>query len=273
MDLASAIIRVVVTDANIIINLPHINSLGLLGIMPGYEFAVPDEVVREVTEPGQRQALQNTIDSGVLRLVRRRFEGARSNHSYWFQNAVWTHPVMPSFHCFCPGIQQIRAEEGFAPNGAVSVSVSRQCGLHETSHNVLAAIQDFPALGPNPAKGRPSYRPPPAGSPDDAIIAAEFEDAAAKAAGDYFGGMPSHFRRSGEADEGDSPVVNQHFADGCARVHDQVEDAFESVRFHHAVADFLYRDRDEQRFGRGPPEHAIAAHRSSRSTTIQLLES
>jgi predicted nucleic acid-binding protein len=69
MDLASAIIRVVVTDANIIINLLHINSLGLLGIMPGYEFVVPDEVVREVTEPGQRQALQNTIDSGVLRTI------------------------------------------------------------------------------------------------------------------------------------------------------------------------------------------------------------
>ena len=69
MDLDAALVRVVLTDANIIINLNHINSLGLLGILPGFEFVVPDEVVREVSDPGQQQTLQSTIDSGAVRTI------------------------------------------------------------------------------------------------------------------------------------------------------------------------------------------------------------
>jgi predicted nucleic acid-binding protein len=69
MDLASAVVRVVLTDANVIINLIHVRSLGLLGKLQGYEFVVPDEVVREVTDPSQREALQSAIDAGALRAI------------------------------------------------------------------------------------------------------------------------------------------------------------------------------------------------------------
>ena len=65
----SADIRVVLTDANIVINFIHIHCLAILGKLPGYEFVVPDEVVREVTDHEQRQLLQAAIDSGALRAI------------------------------------------------------------------------------------------------------------------------------------------------------------------------------------------------------------
>jgi len=48
--------RIVVTDANIIINLIHAGRLGLMGALPPYEFVVPEDVVSEITDPDQRQA-------------------------------------------------------------------------------------------------------------------------------------------------------------------------------------------------------------------------
>lgn len=69
MSVAPAAVRVVLTDANIVINLIHIRCLGILGKLPGYEFVVPDEVIREVTDPGQREVLQATIDAGALRAI------------------------------------------------------------------------------------------------------------------------------------------------------------------------------------------------------------
>ncbi len=41
----SSIVRVVVTDTNILINLIHIGRLDLLGKLPPYSFVVPEEVV------------------------------------------------------------------------------------------------------------------------------------------------------------------------------------------------------------------------------------
>ena len=38
-------VQVVVTDANILINLIHIGRLSILGSLPQFEFVVPDEVV------------------------------------------------------------------------------------------------------------------------------------------------------------------------------------------------------------------------------------
>ncbi len=69
MSLASAVVRIVLTDANIIINLIHTQCLGILGKLPGYEFVVPDEVVREVTDPGQGEVLQAAIAAGALRAI------------------------------------------------------------------------------------------------------------------------------------------------------------------------------------------------------------
>src|ERR1700675_1247664 len=61
-----SIFRVVVTDTNILINLLHISRLDLLGKLPPYSFVVPEEVVKEVREPQQAQALRTAMSSGLL---------------------------------------------------------------------------------------------------------------------------------------------------------------------------------------------------------------
>jgi hypothetical protein len=38
-------LRIVVTDANVLINLIHVEVLPLLGRLPGYEFVVVDEAL------------------------------------------------------------------------------------------------------------------------------------------------------------------------------------------------------------------------------------
>lgn len=59
--------RVVVTDANIIIiNLIHAGRLALLGVLPPYEFVVPEEVMTEIADPAQRGALEAAITAGRL---------------------------------------------------------------------------------------------------------------------------------------------------------------------------------------------------------------
>jgi predicted nucleic acid-binding protein len=62
----SQIVRVVVTDTNILINLIHIGRLDLLGKLASYSFVIPEEVVKEVREPNQANALQTAISSGLL---------------------------------------------------------------------------------------------------------------------------------------------------------------------------------------------------------------
>jgi len=66
----SPIIRVVVTDTNILINLIHVGRLDLLGKLLPYSFVVPEEVEREVTDSAQTQALQTAMSSGLLQVVR-----------------------------------------------------------------------------------------------------------------------------------------------------------------------------------------------------------
>ena len=51
-------VRIVVTD-----------TLDLLGKLPPYLFVVPEEVVKEVREPAQSQAVQTAISSGLLQVV------------------------------------------------------------------------------------------------------------------------------------------------------------------------------------------------------------
>jgi hypothetical protein len=58
--------RVVVTDTNILINLIHVGLLELLGKLPPYPFVAPEEVVKEVTDSHQTQALQTALSSGRL---------------------------------------------------------------------------------------------------------------------------------------------------------------------------------------------------------------
>ncbi len=59
--------RVVVTDTCALINLIHVGRLPILGDLPGYEFVIPDHVYEEVTDPGQRQALDDALDHGKLK--------------------------------------------------------------------------------------------------------------------------------------------------------------------------------------------------------------
>jgi len=62
------VLRIVVTDANVLINLTHVSRLDLLGRIPGYEFVVPDHVREELTAPGYREWLDRAIDDGWLKL-------------------------------------------------------------------------------------------------------------------------------------------------------------------------------------------------------------
>ena len=61
--------RVVLTDANILINFLHLDRLDLLGDLPGYEFLVPDHVVEEIRDPGQREHLEMGIRSGFFSIL------------------------------------------------------------------------------------------------------------------------------------------------------------------------------------------------------------
>ena len=54
--------RIVVTDANVLINLIHVGRLGLLGALPGYKFVVPPEVEVEVSVPKQAEAVARGFD-------------------------------------------------------------------------------------------------------------------------------------------------------------------------------------------------------------------
>jgi predicted nucleic acid-binding protein len=59
-------IRIVVTDANILINLIHAQALELLGCVDGYEFVIVDQVEAEITRPEQAAALRHAIDVAWL---------------------------------------------------------------------------------------------------------------------------------------------------------------------------------------------------------------
>ena len=56
--------RIVVTDANVLINLIQVDRLDLLGALPGLGFIVPYEVESEIVVPAQSQALAGAIGAG-----------------------------------------------------------------------------------------------------------------------------------------------------------------------------------------------------------------
>lgn len=55
------------TDTCVLINLIHVARLPLLGRLPGYEFVIPNHVYEEVTDPKQRQALDEALDRGGVK--------------------------------------------------------------------------------------------------------------------------------------------------------------------------------------------------------------
>jgi predicted nucleic acid-binding protein len=60
--------RIVVADANVLINLMHVARLDMCARLRGYELVVPDHVREEVTEPAQRAALDDAVARGVFRI-------------------------------------------------------------------------------------------------------------------------------------------------------------------------------------------------------------
>ena len=57
---------IVITDTSILINLSHTGHVSLLGKTTGFRFVVPNEVIVEVTDPGQGQVLQAALAEGAL---------------------------------------------------------------------------------------------------------------------------------------------------------------------------------------------------------------
>jgi predicted nucleic acid-binding protein len=68
-DQDAVLVRVVVTDTNILINLIHVGLLDLLGKLPPYSFVIPEEVVREIKDPDQASAVQAAITSSLLQVI------------------------------------------------------------------------------------------------------------------------------------------------------------------------------------------------------------
>ena len=60
---------VVITDANVLINLIHIEQLSLLGDLEPYQFRVPLEVVNEISEPDQRAAVDGALVNGIIEAI------------------------------------------------------------------------------------------------------------------------------------------------------------------------------------------------------------
>ncbi len=66
--MTDAPVRVVVTDANVLINLIHVGRLDMLSALGEYEFIVTEHVVEEVTRAEQRAVLLAAIERDTLRV-------------------------------------------------------------------------------------------------------------------------------------------------------------------------------------------------------------
>lgn len=60
--------RIIVTDANVLINLFKAGLLLLPSRLPGYEFIIPEHVQAEITYPDQREALNRAISEGTYKV-------------------------------------------------------------------------------------------------------------------------------------------------------------------------------------------------------------
>ena len=63
--------RVVVTDANVLINFMHVGRLSLCADLPNLEFVVPDHVRQEISRAGQRA---DEADAAKRKLETKRFK-------------------------------------------------------------------------------------------------------------------------------------------------------------------------------------------------------
>jgi predicted nucleic acid-binding protein len=65
---STPLLRIVVPDANVLINLMHVSRLGLLAKIPNHEFVVPEHVREEITIPEQRATLEAAVNEGWLKV-------------------------------------------------------------------------------------------------------------------------------------------------------------------------------------------------------------
>jgi predicted nucleic acid-binding protein len=59
---------IVVTDANVLINLIHVSRLDLCAKLPGYEFVVPDHVNEEISNLAHRKSLDAALERGIFQV-------------------------------------------------------------------------------------------------------------------------------------------------------------------------------------------------------------
>ena len=59
----------VITDANILIHFMALNALKLLALIPGFTFAIPNNVLEEITYEEERISVQEAIDENVFILT------------------------------------------------------------------------------------------------------------------------------------------------------------------------------------------------------------
>ena len=62
--------RVVAVDANVLINLIHVDALDLLGKLDDFDFVVMEDVIQEIARPAQAAALVNAISQAWIRRER-----------------------------------------------------------------------------------------------------------------------------------------------------------------------------------------------------------
>ncbi len=60
--------RVVVADANVLINLMHVGRLAFCGGLPDHEFVIPDHVREEITRDVHRGMLDDAVARGMIRI-------------------------------------------------------------------------------------------------------------------------------------------------------------------------------------------------------------
>lgn len=66
--MSTRLLRIAVTDANVLINLVHVSRLGLLAKIPNHEFVVPEHVREEITSPEQRATIDAAVRDGWLKV-------------------------------------------------------------------------------------------------------------------------------------------------------------------------------------------------------------
>jgi predicted nucleic acid-binding protein len=62
-------LRIIVTDANVLINLIHVARLDLFADLPDLEIVVPDHVRDEIRAPHQRTMLDSALNRGLFRIA------------------------------------------------------------------------------------------------------------------------------------------------------------------------------------------------------------